>query len=923
MTGRKYVFAFGNGKAEGSAEMRNILGGKGANLAEMSNLGLPVPHGFTISAEVCDFYYKNNRQYPEGLRGEIRENLKKLEENMQARLGDPENPLLVSVRSGAAASMPGMMDSVLNLGLTPYSLQGLVRKTNNERFVWDAYRRFISMFSSVVMGIEREKFEALLDALKKKVKVKGDTGLATKHLQELVEKYKALYKKETGGDFPTNPETQLDMTINAVFQSWNTPRAIKYRQLYNITGLLGTAVNVQSMVFGNMGDHSATGVCFTRNPSTGENLLYGEFLINAQGEDVVAGIRTPEPIEDLKGLMPHAYEGLLKYKDILEKRYRDMQDIEFTIQENKLYMLQCRNGKRTAEAALKIAVDLVREGLIDKNAALARIDPHQLDQLMHPVFDPKAKKEVIATGLPASPGAATGKVVFNAEEAEHLAAKKEKVILVRENTSPEDIAGMYAAQGILTTRGGMTSHAAVVARGMGKTCIVGACAIDVDYKTQRFSVNGKVVKRGDYISLDGSLGEVILGRVSTVEPSLSGDFATIMEWADEVRRLKVRANADTPEDARKAREFGAQGIGLCRTEHMFFGENRIDYVRQMILVAADAKNLKAKLLSLQNELEKAPRDRQSAIRKEIAKTRAELKHPQSLYTKALNALLPMQRGDFEKILTVMDGLPVTIRLLDPPLHEFLPQDAASQTLISKKMKVSLKDIQRTVARLHEFNPMLGHRGCRLGITYKEIYDMQVRAIIEAACSVKKKGLDVYPEIMIPIVGTEKELKIFRENIQQLAGEIMKKKGVEIRYTIGTMIELPRAAVTADRIARQADFFSFGTNDLTQMTFGFSRDDTGNFLPEYIERGILEKDPFQSLDVEGVGMLIEIGVKKGRSTKPALKMGICGEHGGDPSSIAFCHRIGLDYVSCSPFRVPIARLAAAQANIKKAETASTV
>jgi len=923
MTGRKYVFAFGNGKAEGSAEMRNILGGKGANLAEMSNLGLPVPHGFTISAEVCDFYYKNNRQYPEGLRKEIRENLEKLEENMQARLGDPENPLLVSVRSGAAASMPGMMDTVLNLGLTPDSLQGLVRKTNNERFVWDAYRRFISMFSSVVMGIEREKFEALLDALKKKVKANSDTGLTTKHLQELAEKYKDLYKKETGGDFPTNPETQLDMTINAVFQSWNTPRAIKYRQLYNITGLLGTAVNVQSMVFGNMGDHSATGVCFTRNPSTGKNLLYGEFLINAQGEDVVAGIRTPEPIEDLKGLMPHVYEGLLKYKDILEKRYRDMQDIEFTIQENKLYMLQCRNGKRTAEAALKIAVDLVREGLIDKNAALTRIDPHQLDQLMHPVFDPKAQKEVIATGLPASPGAATGKAVFSAEEAEHLAAKKEKVILVRKETSPEDIAGMYAAQGVLTTRGGMTSHAAVVARGMGKPCIVGACAIDVDYKTQRFSVNGKVVKRGDYISLDGSLGEVILGRVSTVEPSLSGDFATIMEWADEVRRLKVRANADTPEDARKAREFGAQGIGLCRTEHMFFGENRIDYVRQMILVAADAKNLKAKLLSLQNELEKAPRDRQSAIRKEITKTKAELKHPQSLYTKALNALLPMQRGDFEKILTVMDGLPVTIRLLDPPLHEFLPQDAASQTLISKKMKVSLKDIQRTVARLHEFNPMLGHRGCRLGITYKEIYDMQVRAIIEAACNVKKKGLDVYPEIMIPLVGTEEELKIFRDNIHALAGEIIKKKGVEIKYTVGTMIELPRAAVTADCIARQADFFSFGTNDLTQMTFGFSRDDIGSFLSEYIERGILPKDPFQSLDLEGVGMLVEIGVKKGRSTKPALKIGICGEHGGDPASIAFCHRIGLDYVSCSPFRVPIARLAAAQANIKKTETASTV
>ncbi len=924
MMGKKYIYAFGNGKAEGGAEMRNILGGKGANLAEMSNLGLPVPAGFTISAEVCDYYYKNNQQYPEGLREEIKENLKRLEDTMQARLGDPESPLLVSVRSGAAASMPGMMDTVLNLGLTTDSLQGLLKKTNNERFVWDAYRRFISMFGSVVMGIDREEFETLLDTLKKKVRAKSDTDLKTKQLQELVEKYKVLYKKETGEDFPTNPETQLDMAINAVFKSWNNPRAIKYRQLYNITGLLGTAVNVQSMVFGNMGTHSATGVCFTRNPSTGENVLYGEFLINAQGEDVVAGIRTPEPIDDLKELMPHVYEKLLNYKDILEKRYKDMQDIEFTIQEDRLYMLQCRNGKRTAKAALKIAVDMVKEGLIDRNTALTRIDPQQLDQLMHPIFDPKAKKEVIATGLPASPGAATGKVVFSAEEAEHLAMKKkEKVILVRKETSPEDIAGMYAAQGILTTRGGMTSHAAVVARGMGKTCVVGANAIDVDYKTQRFSVNGKVVKRGDYISLDGSLGEVILGRVPTIEPSLSGDFATLMEWADEVRRLKVRANADTPEDARKAREFGAQGIGLCRTEHMFFGENRIDYVRQMILVAADAKNLKLKLDALQSELEKAPRDKQAAIRREITKTRAELRQPQSLYNRALNALLPMQRGDFEKILTVMDGLPVTIRLLDPPLHEFLPQDESSQKIISKKMKVSLKEIQRAVARLHEFNPMLGHRGCRLGITYKEIYDMQVRAIIEAACNVKKKGLEVYPEIMIPIVGTEKELQIFRENINNLASEIMKKKGVEIHYTIGTMIELPRAAVTADRIARQADFFSFGTNDLTQMTFGFSRDDIGNFLPEYIERGILEKDPFQSLDQEGVGMLVEIGVKKGRSTKPNLKIGICGEHGGDPASIAFCHRVGLDYVSCSPFRVPIARLAAAQVNITGVRVTSTV
>jgi pyruvate,orthophosphate dikinase len=923
MTEKKYVYSFGNSRAEGSAEMRNILGGKGANLAEMSNLGLPVPAGFTISAEVCDYYYKNNQQYPEGLREEIKEHLERLQNTMQARLGDPENPLLVSVRSGAAASMPGMMDTVLNLGLTSASLKGLVNKTQNERFAWDAYRRFISMFGNVVMGIERGEFEALLDAGKKKARVKTDAELSPKHLQELVEKYKALYKKKTGSAFPDDPEKQLDMAINAVFQSWNNPRAIKYRQLYNITGLLGTAVNVQSMVFGNMGTHSATGVCFTRNPSTGENILYGEFLINAQGEDVVAGIRTPEPMEDLKELMPHLYQELLKYKDILEKRYRDMQDIEFTIQEDRLYMLQCRNGKRTAKAALKVAVDMVKEGLIDKNTAITRIDPQQLDQLMHPIFDPKAPKEVIATGLPASPGAATGKVVFSAEEAEHLASKKEKVILVRKETSPEDIAGMYAAQGILTTRGGMTSHAAVVARGMGKTCVVGACAIDVDYKTQRFSVNGKVIKRGDFISLDGSLGEVILGRVPTIEPTLSGDFAILMEWADELRRLKVRANADTPEDARKAREFGAQGIGLCRTEHMFFGENRIDYVRQMILVAPDYKNLRTKLQSLENELEKALSDKRPAIKKEITKVKAELKQPQSLYTKALNALLPMQRGDFEKIFTAMEGLPVTIRLLDPPLHEFLPQDVASQTLISKKMKVGLKEIQRAVARLHEFNPMLGHRGCRLGVTYKEIYDMQVRAIIEAACNVKKKGIEVLPEIMIPLVGTEAELKIFKENIHSLAAEIIKKKGVQVNYTVGTMIELPRAALTADRIARQADFFSFGTNDLTQMTYGFSRDDIGNFLPEYVERGILEKDPFQALDQEGVGMLIEIGVKKGRSSKPGLKIGICGEHGGDPSSISFCHRVGMDYVSCSPFRVPIARLAAAQANVTGVKTASTV
>ncbi len=923
MTGKKHIYAFGNGKAEGNAEMRQLLGGKGANLAEMSNLGLPVPPGFTISAEVCEFFYKNNRQYPEGLKEEMKENLRKLEETMQAKLGDGTNPLLVSVRSGAAASMPGMMDTVLNLGLTPDSLQGLIRKTNNERFVWDAYRRFISMFGSVVMGIDRENFEIHLDEQKKKVRVKSDAELTSKHLEDITQKFKQVYKKETGQAFPDDAEKQLQMAIEAVIKSWNNPRAVKYRELYNITGLLGTAVNIQSMVFGNMGNHSATGVCFTRNPSNGENTLYGEFLLNAQGEDVVAGIRTPEPIADLKELMPHLYDELIRYKDILEKRYRDMQDIEFTIQEDKLYMLQCRNGKRTAQAALKVAVDMVKEGLIEKQTALLRIDPQQLDQLMHPVFDPKAQKEVIATGLPASPGAVTGKVVFNAEDAEHMAAKKEKVILVRKETSPEDIAGMYAAQGILTSRGGMTSHAAVVARGMGKTCIVGAGAIDIDYKAQRFRVNGKALKKGDYISLDGTLGEVILGKVATIEPSLTGDFATLMEWTNELKRLEVRANADTPEDARRARQFGAKGIGLCRTEHMFFGENRIDCVRQMILVAADVKNMKAKLQSMGDELEKAPKDKQAAIKKEIVKTKAELKQPLSLYTKALNALLPMQRGDFEKIFTAMEGLPVTVRLLDPPLHEFLPQDEASQTLMAKKMGVSIKEVQRTVARLHEFNPMLGHRGCRLGVTYKEIYDMQVRAIIEAACNVKKKGLEIYPEIMIPIVCTEEELRIFRENIHKLADEITKKKGVEVHYTVGTMIELPRAAVTADRIARQADFFSFGTNDLTQMTYGFSRDDVGNFLAEYIERGILEKDPFQSLDQEGVGMLIEIGVKKGRTTKPDLKIGICGEHGGDPASIGFCHRVGMTYVSCSPYRVPIARLAAAQVNIKKAEVSSTV
>lgn len=920
---KKYIYFFGNGKAEGNASMKALLGGKGANLAEMSNLGLPVPPGFTISAEVCSYYYEHGQQYPEGLADELETNLATLEDTMHAGLGDTINPLLVSVRSGAAASMPGMMDTVLNLGLNENTLQALIKKTGNERFVWDAYRRFISMFGNVVMGIDRDLFEHEVEKIKKKACIHNDTDLTVKHLQELVRRFKDIYKKETGEDFVDDPKLQLQKAINAVFASWNNPRAVKYRELYNIRGLLGTAVNVQAMVFGNMGNHSATGVCFTRNPSTGENALYGEFLVNAQGEDVVAGIRTPEPISNLQNEMPSVYNELLRYKDILERRYRDMQDIEFTVQENKLYMLQTRNGKRTAKAALKIATDMVEEGLIDKKTAVMRIDPHQLDQLLHPVFDPKAKKVVIATGLPASPGAATGKVVFSAEEAERLAALKEKVILVRKETSPEDVAGMHAAQGILTSRGGMTSHAAVVARGMGKCCVVGASDVDVDYKAQRFKVNGRVIKRGEYISLDGTSGEVMAGRVPTIEPELSGDFARLMEWADEFRRLSVRTNADTPEDAAVARKFGAQGIGLCRTEHMFFGENRIDYVRQMILLAPEVKNLKARIEALEDELEKASPGKKSALKKEISAVKAALKCPNTLYTKALNKLLPMQRGDFEKIFRVMHGLPVTIRLLDPPLHEFLPHEEQSQKEMAKKMGMTLKDVKLAVTRLQELNPMLGHRGCRLGITHKDIYDMQVRAIIEAACNVKKKGTEIYPEIMIPLVSTAAELRLLKDNVDKLARDIMRRKGVEVKYSVGTMIELPRAALMADQIAELAEFFSFGTNDLTQMTYGFSRDDVANFLPDYIEKGILEKDPFQSLDQSGVGQLVKIGVEKGRRTHPDIKIGICGEHGGDPESIEFCHRIGMDYVSCSPYRVPIARLTAARANIQGAEVSSTV
>jgi len=919
----KHVYFFGDGRADGNAGMKKMLGGKGANLAEMTNLGIPVPPGFTITTEVCDAYYKNNKQYPEGLAEEIEQNLSRLEKLMGAKLGDPNNPLLVSVRSGAAASMPGSMDTVLNLGLTPVTVKGIIKKTGNERFAWDAYRRFVAMFSDIVMGVERHYFEEILDKYKKKARVKNDTELSAEHLKNVVAEFRVIYKNATGDFFPDNPKVQLDMAIRAVFESWNNPRAVKFRQIFEIKGLLGTAVNVQAMVFGNMGNHSATGVCFTRNPSTGENKFYGEFLINAQGEDVVAGIRTPEPIVNLEREMPDIYDQLVSWKNVLEHHFKDVQDIEFTIQENRLYILQTRNGKRTTQASVKIAVDMVKEKLIDKKTAISRINPNELDQLLHPTFDPKAKKDIIAEGLPASPGAATGKVVFNAEDAEKLAAKKEKVILVRKETSPEDIGGMHVSKGILTTRGGMTSHAAVVARGMGKCCVSGCGALNIDYKNQTFKVSDKVVKKGDYISIDGSTGEVMLGQVPTIDPELSGDFVILTEWADEIRALKVRANADTPNDAKKARELGAEGIGLCRTEHMFFGERRIDSVRQMVLSAPDVKNLKAKIAGIEKELAKATNNNVAILKMEFAQAKKELTEPLRLYISALKKLLPIQRRDFEQIFTTMDGLPVTIRLLDPPLHEFLPQEEYNQKEMAKQMKISLKEVQDKVSALHELNPMLGHRGCRLGITYPEIYDMQVRAIIEAACNVRKKGIKVHPEIMIPLISAEQEFSALKVRVWEVALKTMDKKRATFPFSVGTMIELPRAALIADKIAKHAEFFSFGTNDLTQMTFGFSRDDVGSFVPEYIEKGILEKDPFQVLDEDGVGELVKIGIHRGRSARPELKVGICGEHGGNPQTVAFCHKVGMNYVSCSPFRVPIARLAAAQAALQQPVSQTTV
>jgi pyruvate,orthophosphate dikinase len=874
-TAKKYVFFFGKKKAEGRAEQKNLLGGKGANLHEMTRLGIPVPGGFTISTEACIYYTKTKKQYPAGMWKQVEDNLKKVEQAMGAKFGDPANPLLVSVRSGARVSMPGMMDTVLNLGLNDQTLQGLIARSKNERFAYDSYRRFIQMFGDVVLGIDKQSFERLLEAQKRAKKVKLDTELSAADLKELVGLYKRVVKDKTGKDFPQDPKEQLRLAISAVFESWDNPRAITYRKLHNIPGDWGTAVNVQSMVFGNMGDNSGTGVAFTRDPGTGERRFFGEYLMNAQGEDVVAGIRTPQPISQLKKAMPRVYAELERIYRRLEKHYREMLDIEFTIQDGKLYMLQCRVGKRTAAAAVKIAVDMVKERLIDQKLAVLRVEPDQLDQLLHPRVDPAAKMQKIAKGLPASPGAAVGKVVFTAAEAEAEAAKGERVILVRTETSPEDIGGMHAAQGILTARGGMTSHAAVVARGMGKPCVAGSTDITVYEEHGYFFAKDLKIQRGDYITLDGALGDVMLGEVKLIQPELSGDFATLMVWADKYRKIGVRTNADTPKDAQVTRKFGAGGIGLCRTEHMFFEGDRIDAVREMIL-AEDVEGRK----------------------------------------RALAKLLPMQKADFKAILEIMGDLPVTVRTLDPPLHEFLPKTDAEIEELAKKSGMPADRLKAKVDALHEFNPMLGYRGCRLGIEYPEITEMQAQALFQAACELRKAGKNPYPEVMIPLVGTLKELQMQQDIVERVAKETMKKYGLKVRYMLGTMIEIPRACIVADEIARVAEFFSFGTNDLTQTCLALSRDDAGKFLPLYVERGVYPEDPFVSIDQAGVGALMEMAVEKGRATRKDLEVGICGEHGGEPRSVAFCHKIGLDYVSCSPYRVPIAKLAAAHAALKE-------
>lgn len=906
MTATKRVYLFGNGHAEGKADMKNLLGGKGANLAEMNLIGVPVPPGFTITTDACTEY---NQVGPDKMRellmDEVKAAVKYVEDLMGMQFGSNENPLLVSVRSGARASMPGMMDTILNLGMNDNAVEGIIKKTNNERFAWDSYRRFVQMYGDVVLGLkpqtkeEEDPFEVIIHHMKEEKGVKDDLELTSEDLKQLVVLFKKAVKDNTGHDFPDNPWDQLWGSVFAVFNSWNNDRAMYYRQLNNIPHEWGTAVNVQAMVFGNMGNSSATGVAFTRDAATGENLFNGEYLINAQGEDVVAGIRTPQQITkegslrwaklagvseaeraakfpSLEEVMPQTYQELFTIQKKLETHARDMQDLEFTIQDNKLWMLQTRNGKRTGFAMVKIAVDMLKEGLIDEKTALLRMEPAKLDELLHPVFNKAAlaKAHVVAKGLPASPGAATGQIVFFADDAEAWANEGKSVILVRTETSPEDLRGMNVAKGILTARGGMTSHAAVVARGMGKCCVSGAGALIINYKTRTMTVEGKIYNEGDWISLNGSTGQVLEGKVETQDPELSGDFAKIMELADKYTKMKVRTNADTPKDATVARSFGAEGIGLCRTEHMFFEGDRIKAMREMILADDEAGR-----------------------------------------RKALDKLLPMQRGDFEGIFTAMDGFPVTVRLLDPPLHEFVPHEEKDQVEIAKALGIEAQKVKDRVNSLHEFNPMLGHRGCRLGNTYPEITEMQARAIIEAAINVQKKGVKVLPEIMVPLIGTLAEFKLQEEIIRATVEKVFAETGSKVEYMVGTMIEIPRAALTADKIAESAEFFSFGTNDLTQMTFGYSRDDAGVFLPVYLRKNLLKQDPFQVLDQEGVGQLVEMGTSRGRSTNPKLKVGICGEHGGEPASVEFCHRVGMNYVSCSPYRVPIARLAAAMAAIR--------
>ena len=871
---KKFVYSFN----EGSKDMKDLLGGKGANLAEMTKIGLPVPFGFTVTTEACNRYYDEGKKIGDDIVASIFEKLEELENTTGKKFGDVENPLLVSVRSGAKISMPGMMDTILNLGLNDQTVEGLAALTENPRFAYDSYRRFIQMFGDVVMEIAKTKFDAIFDAKKEEHGYEFDVDLTTEDLKEIIVGYKALVKEEMGRDFPQEPKDQLMEAIMAVFRSWNNDRAILYRQLNEIPDSIGTAVNVQSMVFGNMGETSGTGVAFTRSPVNGEKAIFGEFLVNAQGEDVVAGIRTPQPIAEMAQAFPEVYTEFTRIAELLEKHYTDMQDMEFTVERNKLFMLQTRNGKRTAPAAVKIAVDMQSEGLIDKETAVMRIEPAQIDQLLHPMFDAEELKEAekLTKGLPASPGAATGQIYFNASDAEAAVANGAKAILVRLETSPEDLAGMVAAEGILTARGGMTSHAAVVARGMGKCCVSGCAEIKVDEEAKELTIGEYVFKEGDYISLDGTAGDVLKGQIKTVPPELSGDFAEIMSWADEIRTLKISTNADNPRDAKQAVEFGAEGIGLCRTEHMFFEEERIPAVRRMILADSEEER-----------------------------------------REALKFLLPYQKGDFKGIYEAMGDRPVTIRLLDPPLHEFLPHTDEEIKALSEQIGVPYEKLAKKTQELHEFNPMLGHRGCRLAVTYPEIAEMQAEAIIMAAIEVRKEqGLDIIPEIMIPLVGMVKELADVKATVVKTVEAVMEREGVKFDYLIGTMIEIPRAALTADEIAEEAEFFSFGTNDLTQMTFGFSRDDTGKIIKEYREKGIFDDDPFQSIDQVGVGKLVKMAVELGKQTRPSIKLGICGEHGGDPKSIEFCNAVGLQYVSCSPFRVPIARLAAAQAAIKQ-------